>query len=90
MPAGATNGGACPDTMWSNIARRASSERPPLETQLRFIRNCLMLAACAVAVPVLAQAPLKMIVGFPPGATSDTLTRALAEGMRAQIGRAHV
>ncbi len=54
---------------------------------MKFIRSWLMLAACAVAAPVLAQAPLKMIVGFPPGATSDTMTRALAEGMRAHFDR---
>lgn len=54
---------------------------------MKFIRNWLLLAACAMATPVLAQAPLKMIVGFPPGATSDTLTRALAEGMRAHFDR---
>ena len=34
-----------------------------------------------------AQPPLRLIVGFPPGATSDTMTRAIAEGMRAGFDR---
>ena len=34
-----------------------------------------------------AQTPLRLIVGFPPGATSDTMTRAIAEGMRAGFDR---
>ena len=47
----------------------------------------LALAALAVGLPAAAQAPLKLVVGFPPGATSDTMTRALAEGMRAHLDR---
>ena len=34
-----------------------------------------------------AQTPLRLIVGFPPGATSDTMTRAIADGMRASLDR---
>ena len=34
-----------------------------------------------------AQTPLRLIVGFPPGATSDTMTRAIADGMRANFDR---
>ena len=42
----------------------------------------------ALATPfVSAQTPLRIIVGFPPGATSDTMTRAIAEGMRATFDR---
>ena len=37
-----------------------------------------------LATPLVsAQTPLRIIVGFPPGATSDTMTRAIAGGMRA-------
>lgn len=51
-------------------------------------------ARYAVAIPVAiaasaaqAQTPLRLVVGFPPGATSDTMTRAIAEGMRPHIDR---
>ncbi|MBL8379579.1 MAG: tripartite tricarboxylate transporter substrate binding protein [Burkholderiales bacterium] len=58
---------------------------------MAFARPLASLAAAlfAAALPavVAAQAPLKLIVGFPPGATSDTMTRALAEGMRAGFDR---
>ena len=47
----------------------------------------LALSALAIGLPVAAQTPLKLVVGFPPGATSDTMTRALAEGMRAHLDR---
>lgn len=40
------------------------------------------LLAVLLSGTAFAQAPLKLIVGFPPGATSDTMTRAIAEGMR--------
>ena len=41
-----------------------------------------------LATPLVsAQTPLRIIVGFPPGATSDTMTRAIAEGMRATFDR---
>ena len=53
---------------------------------MKSIRRWLLLVAI-VAAPALAQTPLKLIVGFPPGATSDTLTRAIAEGMRSHVDR---
>ncbi len=54
---------------------------------MKSIRRWLLLFVTVVAAPTLAQMPLKLIVGFPPGATSDTLTRAIAEGMRGQVDR---
>jgi tripartite-type tricarboxylate transporter receptor subunit TctC len=45
----------------------------------------LLLAAAAGTAS--AQAPLKLIVGFPPGATSDLMTRVLADAMRTGIDR---
>ena len=54
---------------------------------MRNIRGMLALTALALALPAAAQAPLKLIVGFPPGATSDTMTRAIAEGMRTHVDR---
>lgn len=44
-------------------------------------------AALIAAGTAAAQTPLRLIVGFPPGATSDTMTRAIAEGMRAGFER---
>ena len=49
---------------------------------------CLLSAVATLAGgAALAQTPLRLIVGFPPGATSDTMTRAIAEGMRAGFER---
>src|ERR1700761_641371 len=42
-----------------------------------------VLAAGAVH----AEEPLKLVLGFPPGASSDTLTRLVADKMRASLGR---
>ncbi|RYY63276.1 MAG: twin-arginine translocation signal domain-containing protein, partial [Comamonadaceae bacterium] len=41
-------------------------------------------AAVAAAVPVAAQdkAPLKILVGFPPGGSADVIARLLADGLR--------
>ena len=56
-----------------------------MKTHFRAAFFGLMLA---LATPfVSAQTPLRIIVGFPPGATSDTMTRAIAEGMRATFDR---
>ena len=33
------------------------------------------------------EPPLKLVLGFPPGASSDTLTRLLADKMRVSLGR---
>src|SRR6188472_1398896 len=33
------------------------------------------------------EPPLRLVLGFPPGASSDTLTRLVADKMRASLGR---
>lgn len=49
---------------------------------MRPIRQWLVPCLLWLAVPVLAQeGTIKIVVGFPPGATSDTLTRIVAEHM---------
>jgi tripartite-type tricarboxylate transporter receptor subunit TctC len=54
------------------------------------MRRTLLIAAALLAGPALpamaqAPAPLKIIVGYPAGATSDSLTRVLAEHMAATL-----
>jgi tripartite-type tricarboxylate transporter receptor subunit TctC len=58
------------------------------QTIRRTIAACLMLAASGYAA---AQAwparPIKVIVPYPPGGTSDILARALGPGMQAALGQ---
>ncbi|MBL8382133.1 MAG: tripartite tricarboxylate transporter substrate binding protein [Burkholderiales bacterium] len=54
---------------------------------MRLSRLILALGTLLAAGSTLAQTPLRLIVGFPPGATSDTMTRAIAEGMRPHLDR---
>ena len=52
-------------------------------------RFSAMLVALALAVPVHAQdRPVKIVLGFPAGATSDLLSRLVADHMRQTIGQA--
>lgn len=47
-----------------------------------------VVAAAGGAAPVRAQdIPLRILLGFPPGASSDTVTRLIAEKMRVSLGR---
>jgi tripartite-type tricarboxylate transporter receptor subunit TctC len=54
------------------------------------LRNALLFAlAMSGAASAIAQgSTIRIIVGFPPGATSDTLTRVLAEGMSKRLNQA--
>lgn len=52
---------------------------------MKFIAS---LAALALALPAAAQeGPIKFLVGFPPGAGLDTMTRMIAEKMRTSLGQ---
>lgn len=53
--------------------------RPPRRLLLAGV--ALLLALPGLAVQAQDGAPLKIVVGYPPGATSDTLTRVVAEHM---------
>ena len=54
-------------------------------------RIAALLLALALALPASAQdRALKIILGYPPGASSDTLSRLLADRMRASLGQAVV
>jgi tripartite-type tricarboxylate transporter receptor subunit TctC len=44
------------------------------------------LTACAFALPAAAQAPIRMLVGFPPGGSADTTARALADKLKDSLG----
>ena len=54
---------------------------------MKIFRTLLAVATLAGSHAAVAQAPLKLIVGFPPGATADTMTRAIAEGLRPLLDR---
>lgn len=44
-------------------------------------------ASALMPLPALSQGmPIRMLLGFPPGASGDTLTRKLAEKMRGSLG----
>jgi tripartite-type tricarboxylate transporter receptor subunit TctC len=57
-------------------------------------RRLLILAAALLALPVFAHAddypsrPIKLIVGAPPGGTTDTIARAIAEPMSQALKQA--
>ena len=56
--------------------------------RLHLTRRTALLSA--LALPVAARAderPLRLVVGYPPGASSDTLTRLIADKMRVSLGR---
>jgi tripartite-type tricarboxylate transporter receptor subunit TctC len=58
-------------------------------TMKRLSRRAVMTgtAVLAGARAVRAEEPLKIVLGFPPGASSDTLTRLIADKMRVSLGR---
>jgi tripartite-type tricarboxylate transporter receptor subunit TctC len=47
----------------------------------------LALAVPAFAPPAQAQAPIRLIVGFPPGGGIDLLSRVMGEQLQARLGR---
>jgi len=53
------------------------------------LRFHALLLALALALPAAAQdRTLKIVLGFPPGASSDLLTRLLADRLRVSLGQA--
>jgi tripartite-type tricarboxylate transporter receptor subunit TctC len=57
----------------------------------RLTRRAMLVGSLAVASAARAEEPaLRIVLGFPPGASSDTLTRLIADKMRVSLGRAVV
>ena len=55
---------------------------------MRLTRRAALASALALAGSARADEPaLRLVLGFPPGASSDTLTRLLADKMRISLGR---
>lgn len=55
---------------------------------MRLSRRAALAGALTVAGTARAEEPpLKLVLGFPPGASSDTLTRLIADKMRVSLGR---
>ena len=69
----------------SDPHRRPPRARPALLSGLALACALPMLAA---SLPALAQAdkPLRILVGFPPGGSADTIARLLAERLPSQLG----
>ena len=54
----------------------------------RLSRRAALAGTLALAGAARAEEPpLKLVLGFPPGASSDTLTRLIADKMRVSLGR---
>src|SRR5581483_5741463 len=53
----------------------------------RLSRRAALAGAVMIASTARAEEPLKLVLGFPPGASSDTLTRLVADKMRVSLGR---
>ena len=60
-----------------------------MKTSLKQLRGVGMalLAGFWLGAAVAQSGPIKMIVGYPPGATSDLLSRLVAEGMSKRLGQ---
>jgi tripartite-type tricarboxylate transporter receptor subunit TctC len=55
---------------------------------MKIYRILFTIAALVIASTALAQdKTLRIVLGYPPGASSDTLTRLLADGMRPLLGQ---
>ena len=74
-----------------NAVRSRCGAGCPTRTQV-LIYALAVLALLLQPTQLWAQEKtLRIVLGYPPGASSDTLTRLLADRMRVlQIGRAHV
>jgi tripartite-type tricarboxylate transporter receptor subunit TctC len=56
----------------------------------RIGRRVAIAGAMAVATTAHAEEPLRIVLGFPPGASSDTITRLIADKMRTRASAARL
>lgn len=61
-------------------------EDPDMPTRRAALAALAAAAACMFAQPGAAQAPIRMLVGFPPGGSADTTARALADKLKDSLG----
>ncbi|MBN9486087.1 MAG: ABC transporter substrate-binding protein [Alphaproteobacteria bacterium] len=60
-------------------------------TRRAAVTGATLLMGASRAGPTWAEdAPLRIVLGFPPGASSDTVTRLIADKMRVSLGRSVV
>ena len=60
-------------------------------TRRAVVAGATLLMSASRVGPTWAQdAPLRIVLGFPPGASSDTVTRLIADKMRVSLGRSVV
>ncbi len=81
------------DTREEPASTTRAAPRPTLRPARRLLAGVLLsLAAAVVAAPAAAQAPdrptgpVKILVGFPPGGSTDIMARVIAEKMKDGLG----
>src|SRR5258706_7102375 len=78
-----------PEPALSSLPGHLATGRPPQrENRMKLVRSIALLLACT-ALPALAQdtRAIRVLVGFPPGGSTDVVTRILTDKLRESLGR---
>src|SRR5258706_843087 len=78
-----------PEPPLSSLPGHLATGRPPQrENRMKLVRSIALLLACT-ALPALAQdtRAIRVLVGFPPGGSTDVVTRILPDKLRESLGR---